>query len=350
MKYNKVGGMVMRFSAEKKKSIFMYILEKIDSGEEQLSKVISETFNINQNTVHTYLNELLENNIIRRIKRGQYELVSTENIYTLYRSNGEISSDTYAFNKYFKQYLKGLPQNIYDIWAYAFSEMMNNVMDHSEAEIVSLLVRQNYLNTEVYISDNGIGIFKKIRDHFDYPSLEEAIAELFKGKLTTDEHNHSGEGIFFSSKAMDTFFIISSGKLFAINKYDNSDIVDYVEGMFGSIGTIVFMSLSNFSQKRLSEVFDEYSNFDSGFDKTILPLKNIFDTSPVSRSQAKRIVNRLDDFREVILDFEGIEWMGQGFAHQIFVVFAKDHPDVSLVPINMVDSVEKMYNHVRNRS
>lgn len=340
----------MKFSAEKKKSIFMYILEKIDSGEEQLSKMISETFNINQNTVHTYLNELLEKNIIRRIKRGQYELVSTENIYTLYRSNGEISSDTYAFNKYFKKYLKDMPQNIYDIWAYAFSEMMNNVMDHSEAEIVSFLVRQNYLNTEVYISDNGIGIFKKIMDHFEYPSLEEAIAELFKGKLTTDEYNHSGEGIFFSSKAMDTFFIISSGKLFAINKYDNSDIVDYVEERFGSIGTIVFMGLSNFSQKRLSEVFDEYSNFDSGFDKTILPLKNIFDTSPVSRSQAKRIVNRLDDFREVILDFEGIEWMGQGFAHQIFVVFAKEHPNVSVVPINMVDSVEKMYNHVKNRS
>ena len=327
----------------------MYILEKVDSGEEQLSQLVSETFDINQNTVHTYLNELLENNIIKRVKRGQYELVSEEKLYTMYRSNGEISSDTYAFNKYFKQYLKNLPRNIHDIWEYAFSEMMNNVMDHSDAEAVSLLVRQNYLNTEVYISDNGIGIFKKIMDHFGYPSLEEAIAELFKGKLTTDEYNHSDEGIFFSSKAVDTFFIISSGKIFAVNKYDNN-IIDSVEERFGTTGTIVFMSLSNFSQKRLSEIFDEYSNMDSGFDRTLLPLRNIFDTSPVSRSQAKRIVNRLDNFREVILDFDGIEWMGQGFAHQIFVVFAKEHPDVSIVPVNMVSSVEKMYNHVKNRS
>ena len=339
----------MKFTIEKKKSISKYILEKIEAGEEPLSKLVAEALSINQNTVHTYLNELIDNNIIKRVKRGVYELISTEYIYTLYRSKGEMNSDTYAFNKYFKQYLNNLPQNIYEIWAYAFSEMMNNVMDHSGAEMVSFLVRQNYLNTEVYIADNGIGIFEKIKEHFDFQDLEEAIAELFKGKLTTDEHHHSGEGIFFSSRAMDSFFIISSGKIFAINKYDHSNVIDHVEGIFGSTGTIVFMCLSNFSQKRLSEVFNTFSNVDNGFDKTILPLKNIFDTSPVSRSQAKRIVNRLDNFNEVILDFDGIEWMGQGFAHQIFVVFAKEHPDVSIIPINMIEGVERMYNHVKNR-
>ena len=46
------------------------------------------------------------------------------------------------------------------------------------------------------------------------------------------------------------------------------------------------------------------------------------------------------------LDFDGIDWMGQGFAHQIFVVFAREHPELRLLPVNMNPAVEKMYRHV----
>lgn len=49
---------------------------------------------------------------------------------------------------------------------------------------------------------------------------------------------------------------------------------------------------------------------------------------------------------KVELDFDGLEWIGQGFAHQLFVVFAKNHPDIKLDPVNMSDEVIRMYNHV----
>ena len=106
------------------------------------------------------------------------------------------------------------------------------------------------------------------------------------------------------------------------------------------------MSLSNFTNKTTKEIFDQYSDDDGGFVTTKIPLKHIFDTAPVSRSQAKRICNRLEKFSEAILDFDGIEWMGQGFAHQIFVVFHNAHPNIALLPQNMNDSVASMYNHV----
>ena len=83
------------------------------------------------------------------------------------------------------------------------------------------------------------------------------------------------------------------------------------------------MELSNFSHKTTKEVFDSFANEDGNFIKTRLPLKNIFDSSPVSRSQAKRISNRLEKFKEVIIDFDEITWMGQGFAHQLLFYFQK---------------------------
>ncbi len=54
----------------------------------------------------------------------------------------------------------------------------------------------------------------------------------------------------------------------------------------------------------------------------------------VSRSQAKRILLRVDQFSQVILDFAGVDMIGQAFADQIFRVFAAEHPDVQLIPFH----------------
>lgn len=78
----------------------------------------------------------------------------------------------------------------------------------------------------------------------------------------------------------------------------------------------------------------------------MIPVKDFFDMSPVSRSQAKSLCDRFGEFSEVIIDFDGVSWMGQGFAHQLFVVFAKNNKDIELIPINMNEDVTKMYNHV----
>ena len=137
--------------------------------------------------------------------------------------------------------------------------------------------------------------------------------------------------------------ITSSGKIFTTSKFDDDSIIDFNNSFKG---TCVLMSLSNFTNKIPKEIFDQYSDLDGSFTTTRIPLKNIFDAAPVSRSQAKRVCNRLEKFEEVILDFNGIEWMGQGFAHQIFVVFQNAHSEISIIPKNMNDSVESMYNHV----
>ena len=79
----------MKYTTEKKQTIVLYILEKIESETQSVSKVVAETFNISTNTVHTYLNELIENGIIEKQKRGKYNLVNTCHEYTFKRSAGD---------------------------------------------------------------------------------------------------------------------------------------------------------------------------------------------------------------------------------------------------------------------
>ena len=332
----------MRFKEEQKERIIFYLLVKIKQGKENISRTVSEEFGINQATVHSYLNELMNSGVIRRVKRGEYTLVVSEYEYTLHRSEGDLDTDTYAFERCLKEHIADLPQNVRGIWAYAFSEMVNNVMDHSEAETMRVIIRRDYLDTRALILDEH-----SWTEDGDYGLLFGVIAGtvliLVLVTLIFSIVHFVGEGIFFTSKLMDEFFILSDGKVFTNNRYDVSQVFNLPE-MAG--GTGVFMQLSNFTRKNSQEVFDMFSNVDGGFTKTRIPIKNMFDADPVSRSQAKRVCNGLNRFREVEIDFSGVDWMGQGFAHQIFVVFQNEHPEIRLIPINMSEGAARMYAHV----
>ena len=334
----------VKFNKTLKQSIVQYILEKIADGQEQLSRHVAEAFDININTVHTYINELLQDKIIERKGRDKYELVTETYGCSFSRSAGELKDETLILDKAVMPYVEKLPENVKKIWQYASSEMINNVIDHSEAEHLGIIVQQNYLQTTVHIVDDGIGIFKKIKDYFHLDSLDDAVIELSKGKLTTDDKHHSGEGIFFTSRIMDEFFIYSDNKVYFFNKYREEIKKDVETGV--KRATYVLLTLSNFSKKHLLDVFDSYTTSDGDFSKTAIPVKNILGSSPISRSQAKRVCSRLENFKEVEIDFSDVEFIGQGFAHEMFVVFANEHPEIKLVPTNMNEDVKKMYRHV----
>lgn len=237
----------MRFDKNKKEAIQRYLLEKIEEGAPNLIKLVCDTFDITQNTVHTYLKQLLQDNVIQRLKRGTYVLVTQEAAYHFARSKGEIEEEQRIYDENLRSHFLQLPQNVKNIWDYILSEMINNVIDHSAAENLDIRVSQNYLATQIFIMDNGVGIFKKICDHFHMHSLDEAICELFKGKLTTDPQNHSGEGIFFSSRLADRFMIYSDGKIFSTDKYED----DLLAGVPVNItGTLVAIKLSNMTNKQ----------------------------------------------------------------------------------------------------
>ena len=113
------------------------------------------------------------------------------------------------------------------------------------------------------------------------------------------------------------------------------------------------MYLRNRTSRTLREVFDRYASEeeDYGFTKTVVPVRmlKVGTENLVSRSQAKRLLSRFENFKTVILDFEGIEMVGQAFADEIFRVFARRHPDLDITPINMEEEVARMVARAKNK-
>ncbi len=335
----------MSLSKDKREAAKYYLLEQIMSGNSSYVQKTSETFEITRAAVYGYLRDMEKKGIVKKNGK-QYVLNEEVHKFNYVRTNEMEESEIYV--KDLQRFLLELDDNIQSIWEYAISEMLNNAIDHSMADLILITISKSYLYTTVSIYDNGIGIFKKIKEYYHYDSLDTAIMELFKGKLTTDTENHSGEGIFFTSRVMDVFGAFSDGKLFSHNNY--SDVVKSIDSdKVPSKGTLIIMRLSNFSKKKLRDIFDTYADVDGGFTKTSIPLCHIYPNGyPISRSQAKRLTHRFDDFEEIELDFEGIRDVGQGFAHEIFVVFQKKHPEVRLTAKNTNEAVSKMLHHVLN--
>ena len=240
-----------------------------------------------------------------------------------------------------------LPENVLSIWQFGVTEMLNNVIDHSGARRASVSLSQTAAATTIDIHDDGVGIFKKIQAALRLEDERHAVLELAKGKFTTDPANHSGEGVFFASRVFDQFVIASGEVFFSHDVDDREDWILQAGSAHG--GTLVRMVLHNGTARTLKKVFDRFTaDDDYGFTKTVVPVKlmRYGDDNLVSRSQAKRLTARFEKFRTVILDFTGVESIGQGFADELFRVFATAHPATDLVPMHMTTAVQDMTNRV----
>lgn len=235
-----------------------------------------------------------------------------------------------------------LPENVRGIWQYAVTEMINNAIDHSGAAEVLVEASRNELVTEVLVADEGEGIFVKIQRALDLHDPREAILELAKGKLTTAPERHTGEGIFFTSRALD--FIETESHHLRFRHSPRADDA-ITEQATDTPGTRVRMRLANDSARTLREVFDAYTDpQEFAFDKTVVPLRlaQYEGEKLVSRSQARRVARRFERFKRVELDFASITEIGQAFADEIFRVFAAAHPQIRMTPLNMTPAVAQM--------
>src|SRR5215510_11461051 len=103
---------------------------------------------------------------------------------------------------------------------------------------------------------------EKIQREFGLHNERDAVLELAKGKLTTDPVNHSGEGIFFTSRMFDVFFI-SSGTAFFFHSDDDDQFGDWAleseTRKEPKDGTGVIMKITNASSRTTKEVFDRFT-------------------------------------------------------------------------------------------
>ncbi len=327
-----------------------FILSDVEKHPKDVSTRTAEHFGITRQAVNKHLKKLVIEKALTpegKTRYRSYRLAALSEWSHLFPIVPGLEEDQ-AWTRDVAPALGNLPQNVLEIWHYCLTEMFNNAIDHSNGASIFVKIARTATNTQMLVMDDGVGIFKKLQLAMNLLDERHAILELSKGKLTTDPEKHTGQGIFFTSRLLDSFDIISGGVFFTHTFGSEEDWI--LERPPEDSGTAVFMKLNNHSSRTCKAIFEQYSSGeDFGFTKTRVPVKlaQYGEDKLISRSQAKRLVARVDQFKTVYFDFEGVETIGQAFADEIFRVFAKSHPQIDVIPINANTEVQGMINAAR---
>jgi len=333
--------------------IRQFILDNVAHHPGDIVALTADSYAISRQAVNKHIKRLVEQRAL--LERGatrnkHYVLHPLEQWEQIYALDGELAEDV-VWRQDIAGFLADLPDNVVDIWHYGFTEMLNNAIDHSAGAQVHVQLTKTPINTEIVIYDDGEGIFKKIQRELGLADERHSVLELAKGKLTTDPDNHSGEGIFFSSRMFDDFEILSGGVYFS-HQFD--ELEDWIlEPQRFQSGTRVLMALPNNTARTSKMIFDRFTSGDDyGFTKTVVPVRltQYGDDKLISRSQAKRLLVRVDRFRTVLFDFEGVESIGQAFADEIFRVFQSKQPEIELLYLNANKQVTQMITRALSAS
>ncbi len=241
-----------------------------------------------------------------------------------------------------------LPANIARLAHHAFTELLNNAVDHSGGTKVSISMRQNRSHLHLLMRDDGCGVFDRIRDAFQIDSPQQALLELSKGKLTTQPEFHTGRGLFFTSRLFDVFDLYANDLTYQHSHWQRREWLK--ANPLKTTGTAIFMSLALDSDRTLDEVFAAHAKGagDLSFSRTEVAMRLAYADGEMlqSRAQAKRITSRLEAFERVDLDFSGVQTIGQAFADELFRVFGKSHPAITLRTFNTSPAVAAMIDQV----
>jgi len=323
-----------------------FLLDWVEKHPNDIARVTASHFGITRQAVNKHIQRIVAEGALTekgQTRNRSYVLPPLVEWRKHYEKTRDLAEDL-AWSNDIRSVLGNMPENVLDIWHFGFTEMFNNAMDHSEGSTISVFVRKTAATTEMMIVDNGVGIFKKIQSALSLLDERHAVFELAKGKLTTDPRQHTGEGIFFTSRVFDSFDILSGGVCFS-HEFGNAEDCIMERAKPGN-GSAVWLKLNNHTARTCKRVFDKFASGDDdyGFTKTVVPVRlaQYGNDKLISRSQAKRVVARVEVFKTVIFDFRGVPFIGQAFADEIFRVFAKQHPEIHVVASSASTEVQQM--------
>ncbi len=331
-----------------------FILNTLIENAGSVIPITQKAFDVTRQTVSRHLKALVESGYV--LARGE----TKSRTYVLAQKLSEIididitpeTEEDSIWTHQVRPYLEDVNKNIMEICHYGFTEMLNNVIDHSCSSTARIYIFRTAVSVHISIVDKGVGIFEKIQKDFNLEDPRQALLELSKGKLTSDSDNHSGEGIFFTSRMFDKFVIRSGKMYYTCMPGDEDYLFESFDKLFIE-GTTIRMNIALNSTRDSTEVFNKFTanDDDHAFSKTHVPvfLASYDDDQLVSRSAAKRVLTRFSKFKEVWLDFQGVEKIGQAFGDEIFRVYAKANPDVSLRYSNANHNVENMIIRAVNK-
>jgi hypothetical protein len=346
----------MEGSRQKSSIIGQFILDNVSLHPTDIVKITAQRFAISRQAAARHLKKL--------VSQGNIETEGNTSGRIYRPTQGQTVEFSYAiadrpegnavWRKDILPLLQSFPDNVINLWNYCFQGIFDNGCTHSSGTMVHVQIIQQKTQTTINITDDGDGLFHNIQAKFRLKDEQDAALKLAEGELADDPEDHTGMDINSSSRMTDHFTIISGNVTFA---HQYGIAWDWALSMSGEKknGTVVSMIIDNDTSRTTSQVFNDYSTPAAAsdiFSKTCIPVRLAkYSTETLfSRSQARRVLTRVERFNFAVLDFLGVNKIGPAFADQIFRVFSSEHPEIQVLHCNTNKQVEAVIQEAKDNS
>lgn len=310
--------------------ITRFILANVGARPDDIGPLTAKRFAVTRATASNYLRRLTEEGLLAARGATRARSYSLKHVVHL-RGMARIETgaeDDAIWRRDIRPRLEGLPPAVVQVCQYGFTAAVSNALDHSRGSSFTWWMRQDAASVELGVTDDGTGVFETLRRGFGLEDDRRAILELAKGGLSTDPDRHAGRGLYLAARMFDRL-TVASGRLAYVCGEPGGAAVRTLSVPIG--GASVSLRAEIATPRTLSDVMGRYG---AGVAEVPVSLAGVDGEPLVSRSQARRLMARLETATRVALDFEGVEMIGHDFAHEIFSVFRRERPGIEIGAVN----------------
>lgn len=302
---------------------------------EDLARSGARRFGLSSTEMDGFLARMVKEDWLTRMpgeRKPSYGLGARREIVRVYRQRRGVDVG-YIWRTFFWPFFPMTP-NVENIARFGFEEVLRNAFEHAQGKMVSVLMRSVDGVLTICVTDDGVGVFEKVRTSFGLEKPEMALLELAKGKLIPEASRRSGDSIYLVAHLFDVFAMRANGMQFVHHSSSQHDRVPeetvFSPGSYGK-GTTVVMVIAAGSPRTMGSVMGcRIKGVQHAYTRVPVKLMSPWGEPLLSREQAQRMMSRLEHFGGVVLDFAGVEMIGPDFADEVFRVFASACPAVRL--------------------
>ncbi|MCX6118553.1 MAG: STAS-like domain-containing protein [Proteobacteria bacterium] len=195
---------------------------------------------------------------------------------------------------------------------------------------LQVTLREEIPSLIVNLTDKGNGLFYCFQKKYGYGSMVETVANLAKGA----DHPNIETPLF---RVLDLARYVK----ISANRYTweySSASMDWAvsESGYSHKGTKITLELDrSFKQPILRTNSLQVSAIEQKICLLLVALHCRCNRRAPSRSEARAMLQDVESFDRVVVDFRHVDRVGNGFLHEIFVVFQSQHPSTSIEPRNL---------------
>ena len=186
----------MTTRAARLQSIRDFVVAKVREHPSDIGLILADEFTMSRQASNKHLRRLTNEGLFftrGNTRAKEYRLAMLASNHVDLEVTPELAEHEVWMDHIFPS-LGEISRNVEDICQFGFTEMLNNVVDHSDSPSVRIGINRTAADILLVVADTGVGIFRKVQEEYGYHDARDALLQLSKGKLTTAKEAHSGQG------------------------------------------------------------------------------------------------------------------------------------------------------------